>query len=207
VKTIVFAATKGGTGKTTLAFNVGMEATKHGTVYFADLDPQRSLTGLCETRGEAGDNPALLEDVQNLAEAKAALKRGKLERDYFVVDCPGSFVNLISSAVGAADCVVLPVQASILDIVAQEEIARMAREAGRADRCVFVLNRCDGRANLDDAMERLGLFPNPIVKISQRQDYARSLIIGKTGPEINKAAGEEIAALWEAIRAILRRSQ
>jgi cellulose biosynthesis protein BcsQ len=44
VDTIIFAASKGGTGKTTLAFNVGMEAAKHGSVYLADLDPQRSLT-------------------------------------------------------------------------------------------------------------------------------------------------------------------
>ena len=45
MKIIVFAATKGGTGKTTLAFNAGLEAARHGTVFLADMDPQRAWPG------------------------------------------------------------------------------------------------------------------------------------------------------------------
>jgi chromosome partitioning protein len=150
----------------------------------------------------------LLQDVQGVGQAIAALKQARRERDYLIADTPGSFMQVITSAIGSGDCIVLPVRASPLDILAQEDVAAMAQKAGKAGRCMFVLNCCDGRAkaNLDDAVERLaGLFPNPIVRIAQRQDYARSLIEGKTGPELNKAAADETAGLWAAISAILRK--
>jgi cellulose biosynthesis protein BcsQ len=65
MKTIVFAATKGGTGKSSLAYNVAIAASKRHQVLIADLDPQRSLKAMWERRGELL-NPRLVSNVQNL---------------------------------------------------------------------------------------------------------------------------------------------
>jgi chromosome partitioning protein len=47
-KKIVFANNKGGVGKTTLCFNIGVELAKAGyRVCFIDLDPQANLTRIC----------------------------------------------------------------------------------------------------------------------------------------------------------------
>jgi chromosome partitioning protein len=212
MKIIVFAATKGGTGKTTLAFNAGLEAARHGTVFLADMDPQRSLAGLCETRGRhldsPGDNPLLLEEVQSIGGAAAQLARAGYSRDYLIADTPGSFMRVIEEAITAADCVVLPVQASPLDVLAQEDIARLVNKRGKETQALFVLNRCDARVNQDDTVRRLGLvLACPIVRVNQRHDYARSLIAGQTGAEVNKACAGEVASLWAAIEAILQKDK
>ena len=45
MKVIVFGATKGGTGKTTLAYNVAIEVAKKHEVLLADLGPPKVPEG------------------------------------------------------------------------------------------------------------------------------------------------------------------
>ena len=132
MKTIVFAATKGGVGKTTLAFNVAIEAAKHGSVFLADMDPQKSLETFAEIRG--GDNPLLLKNVQSVPRAIADLKRNGFERDFLIVDTPGSFMNIIRDAVTAADCIIIPMQPSPIDILAQEDVLLLIDQLGKEQR-------------------------------------------------------------------------
>jgi chromosome partitioning protein len=212
----VLAATKGGTGKTTLAFNLGIEAAKHGTVYFADLDPQKSLMNLCERRGMTEqslglvpDNPLFLENVETITAAVATLVRQGFARDYLIVDTPGSFMKIIREAIGAADCIVLPVQPSPLDVLAQEDVAKVVAELGKSDKALFVLNRIDGRAPsiARETLLRLGaMIPqSPIrpVEVHQRTDFAKASHAGRTGAEINADARGEIQKLWQAIKKVL----
>lgn len=210
MKIITFAASKGGTGKTSLAYALAFEAAKHGTVFMADMDPQKSLTTLCEARSRSpdlvGDNPMLLDDVGSVAAAKATLERTGYARDFLIVDTPGSFMSIIKDAVGAADCVILPVQPSPLDILAQEDAARVVDEMGKVRDALFVINRVDGRSSVDDTMKRVeALFPNKPVKINNRVAYSRSLIRGMTGPELDKECAREITELWRAVKAIVER--
>jgi chromosome partitioning protein len=220
MKTIAFVATKGGTGKTSLAFALGIEAAKRGSVYFIDVDPQASLTELCkrrEVKRGAGqkhmsenqtENPALLTDVASLTNAVASLKRTKFERDFIVADTPGSMMRVIRNAIEAADCLILPVQESPLDVLAQEDAAQYIIEAGRRDAAFFVMNRIDPSSKIDDLTARLGpVFPNPPVRINQRLIYARALIAGKSAAEVDKKAAADIAKLWAAIEAILKKEE
>lgn len=208
MKTIVFAATKGGTGKSSLAFNIGVEAAKHGSVWWVDMDPQKSLTRMVDSRSRQANmiGPDLLTDVENLAVAVRRLKGGKFGRDYLIADTPGSHMPIIENALRAADCVVLPVQPSPLDILAQEDVAPVIDRLGKGAQTLFVLNRIDGRASVDDVINRIGrLFPNPPARINQRQAYMRGAIIGKSGAEISKYCETEIGALWAAISRILEK--
>jgi chromosome partitioning protein len=208
MKTIVFVATKGGTGKSSLAFAMGIEATKHGSVYFADLDPQASLTEICKRRKEEAEiaNPMLLSDVGNLSQAIQTLKETGFERDFLVVDTPGALLPVIKSAIHEADCLILPVQESLLDVLAQEDAAQFILESGKQDAALFVMNRIDPNSKVDDLAARLRkVLPNPPARINQRLVYARSVLLGKSPAEMDDRAAADLARLWNAIEAILKR--
>ena len=202
MKTIVFAATKGGVSKTTLAFNVGVEAAKHGSVFLADMDPQRSLQTFAEIRG--GGNPLLLKNVHSVKRAVSELTKKGFARDYLIVDTPGSFMDIIEDAVGAADCIVLPMQPSPIDILAQEDVLLLVDKLGKKHDTLAVLSRVDGRTGIDDVTKRvMSMLPTPHADIRNRIAYARAMVIGKSGPEIDVNCAKEISDLWSAIERII----
>lgn len=201
MQTIVFAASKGGVGKTTLAFNIAVEAAKHGSVYLADMDPQKSLETFSEIRG--GDNPLLLKNVQSVPRAIADLKRNRFERDFLIVDTPGSFMNIIKDAVSAADCIIVPMQPSPIDILAQEDVLLLIDQLGKKSAALPVLSRVDGRTGVADVVKRVtDMFSQPHAAVKNRIAYARALVAGKAAPEIDGACSAEITALWAAIQRV-----
>jgi chromosome partitioning protein len=210
METIAAIATKGGVGKTTLLFALGIEAAKTKSVYFCDMDPQGSLTRLCERRDKQPNvnksNPMLLEGVGNIEEAIAKLIRLGYARDVLLIDTPGSMMGIVKAAVGIADCIILPVQPSILDMVAQEDAADVVGQAGKDDRLLVVLNRIDGRTGVEDAVNRAAKrFHNSPLRINQRVAYARGLIAGLSGAELDKECAREISALWDRTQKILEK--
>ena len=210
--TIAAIATKGGVGKTTLLFALGIEAAKTKSVYFCDLDPQASLTRLCERRdkqpNDNKNNPMLLEGVGNLQDAIAKLNRLGYARDVLLIDTPGSMMGIVKAAVDIADCIILPVQPSILDMVAQEDAADVVGDAGKDDRLLVVLNRIDGRTGVEDSVNRAAKrFHNKPLRINQRVAYARGLIAGLSGGELDKECAREISALWAAVQKILEKQR
>ena len=143
MKVIVFAATKGGVGKSTVAYNVGMFAARSSQVLFADLDPQGSLTELWQRRGEL-INPRLVKNVTSVAAAVMRLREGGYTHDYLIVDTPGSHVPIIRDAVSSADIVILPTQASALDVLGQEAAFDLVESVGLNRKALILLNRIEG---------------------------------------------------------------
>ncbi len=206
MRVIVFAATKGGTGKSTLAYNLGMYAAREHQVLFADLDPQGSLTELWERRVEMF-NPQIVKHVNGVAGAVRRLEDSGYDRDYLIIDTPGSHVPIIRDAVANAAVVLVPVQASALDLLGQEAAFDIIRSEGKWDRTLLLWNRIDARSTdfngrIEKVLTGLGL---PMVRISQRVSYAKAGAEAKTGAEIDKAAAGEIAKLWDAIQGVLKR--
>jgi len=208
MKVIVFAATKGGTGKTTLAWNTALHAAQREKVLIGDLDPQKSLTELWGKRGEPS-NPRLVSNIETVGGSVRLLKEAGYERDYLIVDLPGSIIPIIRDALSTADLVVLPVQPSPMDLLSQEAMFDLVDDMGLGDRTMFVLNRVQGRSDLyKKAMEflkvRTGLDV-PVVK--NRADYARAAWSGKGGCDLNKQCRAEIATLWAAIEKALEKTK
>jgi cellulose biosynthesis protein BcsQ len=209
MQVIAAIASKGGVGKTTLLFALGVEAAKTRSVFFCDLDPQGSLKRLCDRRSKRDDvdhsNPLLLDGVLNIQEAKTKLERSDYRRDLMFVDTPGSMVSIISHAVSVADCVLIPVQPSMLDMLAQEDAAAIVAEHEKDAKTLFVLNRVDGRMGVEDSVRRIiTRFQNTPVKVHQRAAYARAHIIGKSGAEIDGRCAAEISALWGKVEQITK---
>lgn len=207
MRTIVFCGTKGGVGKSLLCYNTGMFAAREHKVVFADLDPQTSLTELWQRRAELF-NPQILKNVSGLANAHRRLAESGYTHDYLFVDSPGSHIPIIRDAVANADAILIPVQASALDVFGQEAAFDIVRQEGKLDRSIILLNRIDNRskdfiARIEKLLrDRLGL---PIVKIAQRVAYSKAGALSKSGIEIDDDALEEISNVWVAIQGVLNR--
>jgi len=216
MKTIVLAGLKGGCGKTTLSCNLAVESARRGkSVYLLDRDPSRGLTALYGLREKfvgSQDNLTLLERVGRLSDAKKQLAELGRERDYLIVDTPNAYMEIVMDALEAADCIVIPVRPSPLDILAQQDIATPITKLGKTHLSLFVLNMIDRRAKtmVSEAMKQvesiLGRSNKP-VWISQRVSFCRASGTGQVGAEIDKEAAKEIADLWTTIDKILKKGE
>ncbi len=212
MKVVAFASSKGGVGKSTLAFNTAIHAARSGVgVQLADRDPQRSLMDICLRRRDmpelVEDNPMLLENVATVSDAVSVLTESGYARDYLIVDTPGSFMDIISEAVGMADVIVVPLRASPFDLLAQEAVLSAIETLGKTDRIVFVVNMAEARSPLvKDALEAVRpMSPNKPLTIANRLDYARAAVSARAAVETNKDAAGEISALWDAIKRVARK--
>lgn len=219
MKVIVLASSKGGVGKTTLAFNLAIHVARAGAgprkgvgVQLIDRDPQRSLMGLCHRRRDTpelqADNPMLLDDVITVANTVTDLMASGYARDYLIVDTPGSLMTVLHEALAAADVVIVPVQASPLDVAAQDAVLDMVERLGKRDRLLFVINRVDGRSGmvahtLRDLAPRTDNRP---LQIANRTDYARAAVSARAAVEVNTDAAKEIAALWSAVTRVMEKA-
>ena len=142
--------------------------------------------------------------TRSVQEAIAKLKKTGFARDLLFIDTPGSMIGIVKAAVGVADCIILPVQPSILDMVAQEDAADVVGDAGKDDRLLVVLNRVDGRTGIEDSVQRAAKrFHHTPIKINQRIAWTRALIAGLSGAELDKECARETAALWASVQKIL----
>ncbi|GAB7082402.1 AAA family ATPase [Megalodesulfovibrio paquesii] len=197
MKTLVIASQKGGVGKTTLAGHlaVAAELAGHGPVALVDTDPQASLSAWWKERSAetpllADCRPeALAEHLERLDTAGAALA---------IVDTPPAISGLISRVIACADLVLIPTRPSPHDLRAIGATVDLVESAGK--RLVFAINGAAYRARLthqtSSALSQHGTVA-PVI-IHQRQDFAASMIDGRTVQETDPASksAEEIAQLF-----------
>ena len=220
MKVIVLASSKGGVGKTTLAFNLAIHAARSGAgprkgvgVQLIDRDPQRSLMKLCHLRRETpelkADNPMLLDNVTTVASTVADLTDSGYARDYLIVDTPGSLMTVLHEALAAADVVIVPLQASPLDVTAQDAVLDMVDRLGKRDRLLFVINRVDGRSGMvaDTLREIAPRSEHRPLQIANRTDYARAAVTARAAVEVNTDAAKEIGALWATVQRVIARAE
>src|SRR5262249_32108486 len=124
-----------------------------------------------------------------------------------IADTPGSFMPVIRDAISVADCIVMPIQPSPLDLLAHEDLASIVKRLGKVDRTLFAVNRLDPRSSIGAEMRAsIGqLPPSAPAKIRQRVSYARSLTSGLGAGEIDGEASKEIMQLWTAIQTLMRK--
>ena len=95
-------------------------------------------------------NPRLVSNITDLPNTLAAMKAAGYRQEFMFIDTPGSLMPVIRSALKCADCIVLPVQPSQVDWLAQEAVADLIDEMGLTDRTLFVVNRAEGKDEMNE---------------------------------------------------------
>jgi chromosome partitioning protein len=130
---IAFASSKGGPGKTTTAIALGVElALAYHTVTFIDADPNRHLEAWGKLQERKNlyvvggvTEETILEEIRKAATNSA----------FVLVDLEGRATNALTYAASKADLVIVPAQASRMDLQeAFRSVALVERAAGVVER-------------------------------------------------------------------------
>jgi chromosome partitioning protein len=200
MKTIAVAASKGGSGKSTIASALAVRASKESLrVAMMDLNvDQGNLTQWWTLRRQPM-NPRLITDIENVPEDVKVLEAAGFE--WLLLDTPPVEMDLIEQAIAVADFVLIPVRASLFDLNAIDAVVSMCRTHQKS--FGFVLSAVDSKfKSLTDQMVRELVKEGLLLasRISYRKPYIEALSVGKSGPEINKELAPEIDALWSEIK-------
>jgi chromosome partitioning protein len=198
MKTISFLSQKGGTGKTTLCVHLAVAAEKAGkSAVILDLDPQASATGWKDNRSDETPVAVSLQ-FSRLNQTLAASKQSGAA--FAFIDSAPHSDQVAMAAAEAADLILIPCRAGILDIRA---IAMTAKIAKLAAKPVFViLNALPPQATSLIAEARAAVAVHGLelapVAIHQRAAYAHSLIDGHVAMEFDPKgkAADEITKLY-----------
>ncbi len=176
---------KGGTGKSTVAFNlaVWLAHDKAGVKAF-DLDPQCTLVDVNEVRMEDGYEPAF--DVStDLSELEAMAKDKKLKQR-IIVDMSASNMFAMEKAISLADRILIPIQPSQADIWSTQRFLKIVSNnvKSKSTEVLGFLNRADTHVGVresgeaEQALQMMqGIKPLGI-RLHQRTAYRRSFSEG-----------------------------
>ncbi|MHA1599554.1 MAG: nucleotide-binding protein [Alphaproteobacteria bacterium] len=198
MKVIVIASRKGGSGKTTLAGHLAVQAERigDGPVAVVDVDPQGSLADWWNKR--VAPTPIFMQTTQ----ADLAGNIGRL-RDMgtkiLVIDTPPALTSTVGDIIKLADLVVIPTRPSPHDLRSIGATAELVEHLGKP--LVFVLNGATPRARITNEavtiLSQHGLLA-PVI-VHQRVDFASSMIDGRTVMELpgESRSAAEIGKLWK----------
>ncbi|MCH8197907.1 MAG: ParA family protein [Proteobacteria bacterium] len=206
MRVMIFASQKGGSGKTTLAGHVAVQAERAGAgpVALVDTDPQGSLSEWWNLRQAerpyfVGTNfPRLITDLQKLHADGVEL---------VIVDTSAAIVMAIRDVAVFADLVVIPVRPSPHDLRAAGATVALVEDAGKP--LVFVINGAIARARITTdaiiSLSRHGAVA-PVI-VHNRVNFATSMIDGRTVMETDEhsRSAEEIAGLWDYLEGRLEK--
>ena len=197
MQVLAFASQKGGSGKTTLAGHVAVQAERAGAgpVALVDTDPQGSLSEWWNER--AAETPLFART--SISQLNADVERMRaLGIKLLIIDTPPAITSTIGHVVRVADLVVIPTRPSPHDLRAAGATVELVEGLGRP--LVFVMNGATPRARITSeavfALSQHGTLAPSI--IHHRTDFAASMIDGRTVmelPHTGKSA-REIEALW-----------
>lgn len=176
---------KGGTGKSTVAFNlaVWLAHQKSGVKAF-DFDPQGTLLDVCEVRTEDGYDP-VLEVSDSVSELEALVGPATKNKQPVIADVSASNMPAMERALALADRVLIPVQPSQADIWSTQRFLKIIKANVKDEaRILGFINRADthiGVRETDEAEEAMDMLKNIDrldIRLHQRTAYRRSFSEG-----------------------------
>ena len=189
----VIANLKGGSGKSTVTFNLGLWLQMKGQPVVAyDLDPQQTLTDVAEVRREEGYAPPL--QVNQPRDSLLDDMKYHPQQTQVLVDVGASNMDAMKLALSIADRIIIPVPPSQPDVWATQRFLNIVNELdnnNKPEMRVFV-NRADTHRAIkesDETEEVLEQLPGVELipqRLYQRTVYRRSLSEGMSIFEISK---------------------
>lgn len=202
MKIISICATKGGTGKSTLATSLAVHASVSARVALVDFDKQQqSATGWAALRKKNPrlNGPTFFPVEDSLRSALRACRHDRM--DYAIVDSPPTLDEdgILEHVVEQADYILSPCRPSVFDVAA----ARTLAEFADGIQLGFVMVDCDeewepSNRKMAKALAGFG-FKVFKARLMHRRAYVDNLQRGRTGPETDSDAASEVDALWGEI--------
>lgn len=135
---------KGGAGKSTVAFNIGVWLSQNSNVQFIDLDPQQTLNDTIEVRTELGFEPKIKKALQKVPDSFSP------DIDY-VIDVSVADKEAMFKALDKSDIVIVPCPPSQSDVWATGKFVDMLKLLYPKLTVVLFVNRADTHwANKDN---------------------------------------------------------
>ncbi len=196
---------KGGTGKSTVAFNLSLWVATHRNVYVAvyDLDPQATLSDALEIRTEDGYTPKII--PKNTVDSLG--REG--ENAEVIVDIGMSDMDAMKQAISQADRVVVPVGPSQADVWSTQRFLKLVQDVRKGDEVKILgfMNRADTHKAVRetdeayDALKTLPLITMLTPRLYQRTVYRRSFSEGLAVFELDprSKATTEVNALGNVL--------
>lgn len=188
---------KGGTGKSTLTFNLSVwMATQGFSVRVFDLDPQATLVDVCAIRAEEGYQPVVEveTDVNKIVDVKGTQT---------LIDVGTANMEGLHEAVRRADRIIIPVPPSQADVWSTQRFVKIVKETcerrKKKPEMMAFINRADTNPAVretTETLEALSRLPNlkrVVARLGQRTTFRRSFSEGLAVFELEpngKAAAE-----------------
>lgn len=196
---LLIASLKGGSGKSTLSFNLAVWFAHRGAVRLYDLDPQGTLSDVCELRRELGIKPVL--------DLRSDPNRDPGDDGDVLYDSSFSAAESLRSAATRVDAILLPVGPSQADVWSAQRFLD-AFDGQPLPPVLAFINRADTHVAVresDDAASALEQLPGLTLlapRLAQRTAFRRSLSEASAVFELDPGskAAEEFDALVRAIR-------
>ncbi len=201
----VIANLKGGTGKSTVTFNLAVwlrAAGRRTTVI--DLDPQRTLSDVVAVRTEEGIEPAVTVEAGHFSDVSLPA-----DAEEIIIDVGTADLGSFKQAVMIADRILIPVTPSQADIWSTQRFVRFLYKNthGNPPESLTFLNRVDtnkGNRASDEAAAALDALPGVSLmphRLSDRQVFRDSFSEGLAVFELEprSVASREFNALAQTM--------
>ena len=188
----VIGSLKGGSGKSTVTFNLAVWLALSGQrVLAVDLDPQATLTDVAYVRSEEGYRP----DIKVIGRREWAAGIDYSDYDEVIIDVGTADMESLKKALLSADKIVVPVPPSQADVWSTQRFARyvnsiVSRLPKPPQVCCF-LNRVDMQTAANESYETAAaLVSLPGIRflmprLSQRPVFLHSFSEGMAAMELD----------------------
>ena len=204
MKTVALISQKGGAGKTTVALHLAVAFAASGrNTAVIDLDPQASAANWADRR--EAEFPVVIS-------AHASRLQHEMQRardagcEVLVLDTAPHSDRTALDAAKAADLILMPCRAAILDIEAVTTTLELLQTTGKPVYAVLNATTPQGHEAKEAAEALAGLNVQACPTwLGNRVAFARSLITGQTAQEVapKGKAAQETAQMHEFVHAIL----
>lgn len=194
----VTANLKGGSGKSTVTFNLGVWLQSRGEDVVAyDLDPQKTLNDVAMIRKEEGVDPVL---VVNVIDGTDYIEQLSKHDGHVLVDVGAANMEAMKAALSIAQRVIIPVPPSQPDVWATQRFLNIIREVcgDESPELVAFINRADTHHSVresdeaEEALQRIDHIKVLPHRLCQRTNFRRTLSEGLSIFELSRRSKSAI---------------
>lgn len=191
---------KGGTGKSTIAFNMGVwSAYQTRKTLLIDADPLHTISNLIVVREEEEHTPSLYSIVAKEADIQKEVERTRDLFDDIIVDIAAGDKVGFEAALKVADKVIMPLLPGQADVWALHDGLDIVRNTKPEIEVMAVINKADTNPMIRETqeteaairqLEGITLAPTSIgYRVLMRRSLTEGLGVGEWAPR-SRAASE-----------------